>query len=65
MQIDYIESSSNYDIAADVYLTLMHHKTDKGVDYIDIETVIAHLKFLYEYDQAPVAIAIRAANKEG
>ena len=61
MQIDYIESSSNYDIATDIYSTLMHYKTNKGVDYIDVVAVIEYLKHNYQTDQTPVAVSIRNA----
>ena len=61
MKIDYIESSSNYDIATDIYSTLMHYKTDKDLDYIDLVEVIEHLKHNYQTDQTPVAVSIRNA----
>ena len=61
MQIDYIESSSNHDIALDIYTTLMHHKTDKGLDHIDVVAVIEYLKHHYQTDQMPVAVSIRNA----
>jgi len=66
MQIDYIESSSNYDIALDIYSTLMHHKTKKGIDHIEIAEVIEYLNFHYQTDKTPAAVAIRnAAAMEG
>ena len=62
MQIDNIETSSNHDISLDFYCTLMHHKVDKGLDYIDLEHVIEYLKHHYETDQTPIAVSIRNQN---
>ena len=41
----------------------MHHKTDKGLDHIDLVAVIEYLKHHYETDQTPVAVKIRNQNK--
>lgn len=65
MKIDYIESASNYDIALDIYSTLMHHKTDKGIEHIDLVEVIEYLKHHYQTDQTPIAVELRNATKEG
>ena len=65
MKIDYIEQSSNHDIALDFYCTLMHHKVDKGLDHIDLVAVIEYLKHHYETDQTPIAVKIRNQNNNG
>jgi len=56
------ESVSNHDIALEVYMGLMHHITTHKGTHVNVSEVIQYLNTIYQTDQTPIAIKIRAQN---
>lgn len=60
-KLDHLETSSNHDIAMDIYQSLMHFITNNHgtKTHVEVDAIIQSLQMIYENDETPIAIKIR------
>jgi len=58
-KLEHLETSSNHDIAMDVYQSLMHFITNNQDTHVEVDAIIKSLQMIYENDETPIAIKIR------
>ena len=63
-KFDHLETSSNFDIAMDVYQSLMHHITTNQGTNVEVDAIIDNLKLIYENDETPIAVSIRTKEEQ-
>ena len=63
-KLDHLETSSNHDIAMDVYQSLMHFITNNKGTHVQVDAIMDNLKLIYDTDETPIAVKIRKENEQ-